>query len=163
MLYLSIFEGCFDWLLFIVFLHRHTGFGRCVFFQKIPSKKGPEDIPENGSSNMLYWIQHDVRQTVMGIARHSIAVTNLYKILTENLYMRRICAHCVPRLLTDQSLRVAALRTFVRRWRAEGDFLHRMITTDGTCILYIIQRPGTYRCDVTVLIGLGFEQNVYAP
>ena len=133
------------------------------FFRKIPSKKGPEDISENGSSNMLYWIQHDVCQTVMGIARHSIAVTNLYKILTENLYMRRICAHCVPRLLTDQSLRVAALRTFVRRWRAEGDFLHRMITTDGTCILYIIQRPGTYRCDVTVLIGLGFEQNVYAP
>ena len=114
---------------------------------------------------MLYWIQHDVRQTVMGIARHSIAVTHLHKILTEYLHMRRICAHCVPMLLTDQSLRVAALRTFVRRWRAEGDFLYRMITTDGTCILYIQYNAPLHTAATSLswLVCLGFEQNVHAP
>lgn len=53
--------------------------------------------------------------------------------------MERLCARWVPRLLTenDQQRRVAASKTFLKRWKAGGErFLDRIITCDETWLYY---------------------------
>ena len=53
--------------------------------------------------------------------------------------MNRVCAHWVPRILSDddRQKRVAASKSFMRQWKSGGDrFLDRIVTTDETWLYY---------------------------
>ncbi|XP_052806297.1 protein GVQW3-like [Mya arenaria] len=63
----------------------------------------------------------------------------IHRILTEDLQMSKVHARWVPRLLKDyeKELRVRDSRTFLRRYKREGDgFLSRILTTDETWLWF---------------------------
>jgi len=78
-------------------------------------------------------IREDRRRSVREISDMTeICVYVVYRTLTENLNMNKVCAHWVPRLLQqDQKAACVRLsRSFLNR---EGDkFLHRIVTMDET-------------------------------
>jgi len=64
-----------------------------------------------------------------------IRVNVIYRTLTENLNMNKVCARWVPRLLQQdqKAARVRLSRSFLNRYDHEGDqFLHRIVTMDET-------------------------------
>ena len=81
-------------------------------------------------------IYGDRRMTVRDICNETgMSYGTVYRILTDELHMRKVCARWIPRLLTDdnRNKRVNASKKFLRRYRHEGEeFLSRIVTTDET-------------------------------
>ena len=64
-----------------------------------------------------------------------VSHNSIYKVLTETLNKRKVCAKWVPHLLTDEQkvLRVTLCKSHLRRHQKEGlTFLERILTCDET-------------------------------
>jgi len=62
--------------------------------------------------------------------------TDVHRIITENLHMRKICAKLVPKNLSDEKKENLLLisRELLDLLTSEPDFLQRMITGDETWV-----------------------------
>ena len=82
------------------------------------------------------FVNQDRRITIREIAAEmGMSYGSAWTVLRDHLEMTRVCARWVPRLLKDneKERRVKDSKTFLRRYRLEGDsFLDRIITTDET-------------------------------
>ena len=61
----------------------------------------------------------------------------LYQIVTKHTQYRKICARCVPRMLTDahEAARMGAALMFLERYERDGNvFLDQIVTGDETRI-----------------------------
>ena len=100
----------------------------------------PLIIDENLTLRVQRFIAEDGRQTVREVGEGcGIGKTTADKILTEYLHTDRVCAHWVPRILSDDDRpkRVAASKSFMRQWKSGGNsFLDRIVTTDETWLYY---------------------------
>ena len=85
-------------------------------------------------------INGDWRQTVREVAdKCGISETTAHQILANDLYMNRICARWVPRILTVEQLtkRVELSKQFIKKFNRGGiRFLDRIITTDKSWFHY---------------------------
>ncbi|GFV89789.1 histone-lysine N-methyltransferase SETMAR [Trichonephila clavipes] len=64
------------------------------------------------------------------------------KLFPKKLKFRKLCARCVPRLLTEEHKlkRMACALDFLDRYHKEGDqFLERIVTGDETWVFHITQ------------------------
>ena len=82
------------------------------------------------------FVNQDRRVTIREIAAEmGMSYGSAWTVLRDHLEMTRVCARWVPRLLKDneKERRIKDSKTFLRRYRLEGDsFLDRIITTDET-------------------------------
>ncbi|GFT37733.1 histone-lysine N-methyltransferase SETMAR [Trichonephila clavipes] len=70
----------------------------------------------------------------------NVGRTTLHKVVSEKLKFRKLCARCVPRLLTEEHKlkRMACALDFLDRYHKEGDqFLERIVTGDETWVSHI--------------------------
>ncbi|GFW89329.1 histone-lysine N-methyltransferase SETMAR [Trichonephila clavipes] len=82
-------------------------------------------------------IREDRRFTISTLALEfpNVGRTTLHKVVSEKLKFRKLCAHWVPRLLTEEHKlkRMACALDFLDRYHKEGDqFLERIVTEDET-------------------------------
>ncbi|GFX47054.1 histone-lysine N-methyltransferase SETMAR [Trichonephila clavipes] len=87
------------------------------------------------SSKVRKWIREDRRFTISTLALEfpNVGRTTLHKVVSEKLKFRKLCARCVPRLLTEEHKlkRMACALDFLDRYHKEGDqFLERIVTGD---------------------------------
>ena len=84
-------------------------------------------------------MENDGRVTVAEMADlFDVSSGTIFTILTDHLEMRRVAAHWIPRLLTenDKTKRVQLSKTFLWRYSHEKDFLDRIVTTDETWLYH---------------------------
>ncbi|GFW38353.1 histone-lysine N-methyltransferase SETMAR [Trichonephila clavipes] len=87
-------------------------------------------------------IREDRRFTISTLALEfpNVGRTTLHKVVSEKLKFRKLCARCVPRLLTEEHKlkRMACALDFLDRYHKEGDqFLERIVTGDETWVSHI--------------------------
>ncbi|GFU20501.1 histone-lysine N-methyltransferase SETMAR [Trichonephila clavipes] len=87
-------------------------------------------------------IREDRRFTFSTLALKfpNVGRTTLHKVVSEKLKFRKLCARCVPRLLTEEHKlkRMACALDFLDRYHKEGDkFLERIDTGDETWVSHI--------------------------
>jgi len=82
-------------------------------------------------------LDRDQRLNVWLIAEEvGLPKTEVHRIITEDLHMRKICAKLVPKNLSDEQKdnRVLVSRELLDRVTSEPDFLQRVITKDETWV-----------------------------
>ncbi|GFW65985.1 histone-lysine N-methyltransferase SETMAR [Trichonephila clavipes] len=89
-------------------------------------------------------IREDRRFTISTLALEfpNVGRTTLHKVVSEKLKFRKLCAHWVPRLLTEEHKlkRMTCALDFLDRYHKEGDqFLERIVTEDETWVSHITQ------------------------
>ena len=92
-------------------------------------------------------VESDRRVTIRTLAqRHDVAISTIYKVLTNDLGLSKKSARWVPRLLSEEqkSARVAASKAFLKRYHDEGErFLNRTVTMDESMVA--LHTPETKR------------------
>ncbi|GFU97081.1 histone-lysine N-methyltransferase SETMAR [Trichonephila clavipes] len=118
------------------------------------SKDGRENVhdePRSGRSSVIpdylvnavdEKIREDRRFTISTLALEfpNVGRTTLHKVVSEKLKFRKLCAHCVPRLLTEEHKlkRMACALDLLDRYHKEGDqFLERIV--NETWVSHITQ------------------------
>ncbi|GFU48381.1 HTH_48 domain-containing protein [Trichonephila clavipes] len=89
-------------------------------------------------------IREDRRFTISPLALEfpNVGRITLHKVVSEKLKFRKLCAHWVPRLLTEEYKlkRMTCALDFLDRYHKEGDqFLERIVTEDETWVSHITQ------------------------
>ena len=113
-------------------------------------REGRENIDDNERSGRPSTSQTDqnvekVRKVLYGDRRLSVRMigedcnmpkSNVYRILTDELGMRKVCAKMVPKVLTDEQkeIRVLKCRELLERRKSDPNFLNRVVTGDETWI-----------------------------
>ena len=86
-------------------------------------------------------IRENRRFTITSLSVHfpQISPSFLHEIVSDKLKFRKLCAHWVPKILTEEhklKWQAGAL-DFMTRYSEEGDnFLSRVVTGDETCMLH---------------------------
>ena len=84
-------------------------------------------------------IRSDRRQTVREVGEKlGPSKTSVHRVLNKDLSMNKVCAHWIPRLLTEneKERRVVASREFLLKNQRNPTFLDRIITVDKTWLHY---------------------------
>ncbi|GFX19173.1 histone-lysine N-methyltransferase SETMAR [Trichonephila clavipes] len=107
-----------------------------------PLSGGPSVITDDLVNAVDEKIREDRRFTISTLALEfsNVGRTTLNKVVSEKLKFRKLCAHCVPRLLTEEHKlkRMACALDFLDRYHKEGDqFLERIVTGDETWVSHI--------------------------
>ena len=92
---------------------------------------------ENNVARVKVVLDRDRRLQVRLIAEEvGLPKTDVHRIITEDLHMRKICAKLVPKNLSDEQKdnRVLVSREILDRVKSEPDFLQGVITGDETWI-----------------------------
>ena len=92
---------------------------------------------ENNVARVKAVLDRDRRLSVRLIAEEvGLPKTNVHRIITEDLHMRKNCAKLVPKNLSDEQKdnRVLVSRELLDRVTSEPDFLQRVITGDETWV-----------------------------
>ena len=90
---------------------------------------------ENNVARVQAVLDRDQRLSVRLMAEEvGLLKTDVHRIITEDLYMRKICAKLVPKNLSDEQKdnRVLVSRELLDRVKSEPNFLQRVITGDET-------------------------------
>jgi len=92
---------------------------------------------ESNVARMKAVLDRDRRLQVRLIAEEvGLPKTDVHRIITEGLHMRKICAKLVPKNLSDEQKdnRVLVSREILDRVKSEPDFLQGVITGDETWV-----------------------------
>ncbi|GFY11564.1 histone-lysine N-methyltransferase SETMAR [Trichonephila clavipes] len=114
-------------------------------------RKNVHDEPRSGRPSVITddlvnaldeKIREDRRFTISTLALEfpNVGRTTLHKVVSEKLKFRKLCARCVPRLLSKEHKlkRMACALDFLDRYHKEGDqFLERIVTGDETWVSHI--------------------------
>ncbi|GFT31828.1 histone-lysine N-methyltransferase SETMAR [Trichonephila clavipes] len=107
-----------------------------------PRSGRPSEITDDLVNALDEKIREDRRFTISTLALEfpNVGRTTLPKVVSEKLKFRKLCARCVPRLLTEEHKlkRMACALDFLDRYHKEGDqFLERIVTGDETWVSHI--------------------------
>ncbi|GFT76564.1 HTH_48 domain-containing protein [Trichonephila clavipes] len=109
-----------------------------------PHSDRPSVITDDLVNTVDEKIREDRRFTISTSALEfpNVGRTTLHKVVSEKLKFRKLCAHWVPRLLTEEHKlkKMACALDFLDRYHKEGDqFLERIVTGDETWVSHITQ------------------------